>query len=123
MLPTAVSNEESTLAIAYTMLNATHHNCRLPSVTTAANTDIEQLIVNTNTAVENVRKISIQQKTAKPTMASQNAATAVESMKTGTMKTGTTNAQHELPSPVGLTAYGGNFQLFSPLKRTLGFSP
>ena len=51
-------------------------------------------------------------------MASQNAATAVENMKTGT-----TNAQHELPSPVGLTAYGGNFQLFSPLKRTLGSSP
>ena len=98
MLPTAVSNEESTSAIAYTTLNATHHNCRLPSVTTAANTDIEQLIVNTNTAVENVRKISIQQKTAKPTMASQNAATAVENMKTGT-----TNAQHELPNPIDLT--------------------
>jgi hypothetical protein len=34
MLPTAVSNEESTSTIAYTLLNATHHNCRLPSATT-----------------------------------------------------------------------------------------
>ena len=118
MLPTVALNEESTSTIAYTMLNATHHNCRLPSVTTAANTDIEQLIVNTNTTVENVRKTSIQRKTAKPTMASQNAATAVENMKTGT-----TNAQHELPSPVGLTACGCKFHLFSPLKRTLSSGP
>jgi hypothetical protein len=91
---------------------------QLPSATTAVNTDIEQLIANKNTAVENVRKTSIQQKTAKPTMASQNAATAVENMKTGT-----TNAQHELLSPVGLTACGGNFHLISPLKRTLGSGP
>jgi hypothetical protein len=119
MLLTAVSNEDYTLTIVYTLWNDTHHNRKLPSAATAANTDIEQLTATTNTTVENVWKTSMQQKTAKPK-------TDKREPKCSNCGGKHENWRHECPtriteSCVGLTACGGNYHLILPLKTTLGF--
>jgi hypothetical protein len=112
MLQIDASNKESTSTIAYILLNVTHHNFKLRSVSTAANTDIEQLTANNNApAVENV-PMRIQPKTvSKSIPAHVYAATAA-----ATTKIGTTNAQHGTPSSTGLTTCGGNSHLILPRK-------
>jgi hypothetical protein len=61
----------------------------------------------------------MQRKTAQKSIpTSENAATAAANTKTGT-----TNAQHGLRSPVGLTTCGDNFHLILPRKRTWDFGP
>jgi hypothetical protein len=84
---------------------------QITHATIAANTDIEQLTANTKHAAGNVLA-GTRQKTA-TTPANPNAAIAAANTKTGI-----TNAQHELLSPVGLKACGGNSHLTLPPNGT-----
>jgi hypothetical protein len=82
------------VTIAFTLRNGSHHNCKTPNASIAANITIEHRKADKRTKhAANVARITPQRKNVKN---HKPAATA-----TATMETGTMNALHELLSAAG----------------------